>query len=63
MGGDVGCGSGGSGSVHVGFFLEFSNVFLVSDSLISKPVGYLRDCNGAFLCQLLLGLLAGVRVA
>lgn len=42
MGGDVGCGSSGSGSVHVGFFLEFSNIFLVSDSLISKPVGNLR---------------------
>lgn len=32
---------GSSRSVHVGFFLELTNVFLVSDSFIPKPVGNL----------------------
>lgn len=27
--------------VHVGFFLELADVFLVSDSLVAKPVRYL----------------------
>lgn len=32
---------GSSRSVHVGFFLELTNVFLVSDSFIPEPVGNL----------------------
>lgn len=43
--GDVGRVHSSFGSVHVGFFLELSNVFLVSDSFISEPVGNLyKQC-------------------
>lgn len=42
VGGRVGCIDSSLGSIHVSLFLEFSNVFLVSNSLVSKPVRYLR---------------------
>ena len=42
MWGCMSCIHSSSCSIHVGFFLEFPNVFLVSDSFIPKPVGNLN---------------------
>lgn len=48
--------------VHIGLFLELADVFLVSDSLVPKPVWYLWHCDAAFFGQLFFGLLAGIGV-
>lgn len=45
----AGCVDGGPRRVHVGFLLELADVFLVSDSLVAKPVWYLwSKATGAY---------------
>lgn len=41
----VGRAHSGSGSVHIGLFLELPDVFLIPDSLVSEPVGNLQTCG------------------
>lgn len=48
--------------VQVRFLLELTNVLLVPNSLVAKPIRDLRDGDPALLGQLLLGFLAGIRV-
>ena len=55
--------SGFFGSVEIGFFLCLANVLLVTNSLVSEPVGYLRDGYATLACEFLFGLLTGIWVA
>ncbi|KRZ16923.1 hypothetical protein T11_9792 [Trichinella zimbabwensis] len=51
------------GRVHVRLFLSFGNVFLVSNSFVAKPIGYLRYGDAAFSGQLFFCFFAWIRIA
>lgn len=55
--------SGFFGSIKVGLFLSLANILLVTNSFVTKPVGYLRDGYPAFASQFFFGFLTGIWVA
>ena len=51
------------GGVQISLFLGFTDVLLVANSFVSKPIGNLRNGDATFASQLFLGFFARVGIA